>query len=148
MLPAHVLPSPEIRLRRVRACRADMSDNGIDLTGRTYRELCKVVRRHLGYFQMMLGYEADLREVVALLDAARGPTGDGGPYRSASLSPREPSPSASGGGTVRRPSVKTRSQAEVPRENGAGAVIAPSRRLSRLGARYARPLRRRRNRRS
>jgi hypothetical protein len=67
--------SHESKLSRVAACRSDLRDNGIDLYGRGHRRLAGLVRRHLGYFQLMLGYDVDLREVVTLLQDTRGPGG-------------------------------------------------------------------------
>ena len=48
-----------------------MLDNGIDLYAPDHRELCGLVRRHLEYFQFMLGYDASLREVITLVQGAR-----------------------------------------------------------------------------
>ena len=73
-------PTHGRKLVRLSACRSDLLDNGINLDGTDHRQLCGLVRRHLEYFQVMLGYQAGLREVVALVEDARGPEhGGGGP---------------------------------------------------------------------
>ena len=66
-----MLPSRKTRLNRMSACRSDLADNGIDADGLGQRGLCHLARRNLEYFQWMLGYEAGLREVVALIDCTR-----------------------------------------------------------------------------
>ena len=74
MLPGP-LPSRQSQLARLSAIRLDMLDNGIDLDRPDLRHLCGLVRRNLDYFQLMLGYDAGLREVVTLVQDARGPGG-------------------------------------------------------------------------
>ena len=66
-----MLPSPKTQLSRMTACRSDLLDNGIDLDVLAPRALCDVARRNLEYFQSMLGYDAGLREVVALIERTR-----------------------------------------------------------------------------
>jgi hypothetical protein len=68
----HVLPSHKIRLNRMSACRLDLADNGINPDAMGPRALCDLARRNLEYFQSMLGYDAGLREVVALMRSTRG----------------------------------------------------------------------------
>ena len=58
--------SAETSLRRMRQCQADLAENGIDLVGTGERTMRLLARQHLDYFQLMLGYDARLREVVAL----------------------------------------------------------------------------------
>jgi hypothetical protein len=66
-----MLPSQRTQLIRMRACRSDFTDNGIELDGLGYRALCDLARRNLEYFQSMLGYDAGLREVVGLMERTR-----------------------------------------------------------------------------
>ena len=61
-----MLPSRDTQLARLAACRADLLDNGIDLARADFRALCRLVTRHLGYLQLMLGWDAGLREIVEL----------------------------------------------------------------------------------
>ena len=53
-------------LQRMRRCQSDLAANGIDLAGRGERTMRLLVRKHLEYFQLMLGYDARPGEVVAL----------------------------------------------------------------------------------
>ncbi len=69
------MPSQETQLTRLAACRADLLDNGIDLARADFRALCRLVRRHLGYLQLMLGWEAGLREIVGLVGNLYGRVG-------------------------------------------------------------------------
>lgn len=62
-----MLPAPRIRLDRIRTCISDLSDNGIHLIGADDHRLAKVVRQHLEYFQLMLGYDSDVQEVLDLI---------------------------------------------------------------------------------
>ena len=64
-------PGLRTKLRRLSACRSDLLDNGIDLDRPDHRRLCGLVRRHLEYFQLMLGFDAGLREIVALVEGTR-----------------------------------------------------------------------------
>jgi hypothetical protein len=66
-------PTVKTRLVRMSACRSDLADNGIDPDALGPRALCDLARRNLEYFQVMLGYEAGLREVVDLIDRTRAP---------------------------------------------------------------------------
>ena len=65
-----MLPSYQTQLSRVHACRADLLDNGIDLARGDCRARCHIVRRHLDYLQLMLGWDAGLREIVSLVGNA------------------------------------------------------------------------------
>ena len=69
-----MIPSPRTKLNRMCACRSDLTDNGINPDALGPRALCDLARRNLGYFQSVLGYEAGLREVVALIDGTRAST--------------------------------------------------------------------------
>jgi hypothetical protein len=76
-------PSAERSLKRMGQCESDLARNGIDLTGTGVRAMRLLVRRHLEYFQLMLGYDASPREVIALATCLR----DGG-----RRDPRRPRP--------------------------------------------------------
>ena len=67
-----MVPSYQTQLSRVNACQADLLDNGIDLARGDCRARCRVVRRHLDYLQLMLGWHADLREIVGLFGSSTG----------------------------------------------------------------------------
>ena len=69
-----MLPSRKTQLNRMSACLSDLTENGINPDSLGPRALCDLARRNLGYFQSMLGYEAGLREVVALIDRTRDST--------------------------------------------------------------------------
>jgi hypothetical protein len=56
------------RLGLIHACVIDLRNNGIDLSGADTRRIRQVVHQHLDYFQMMLGGEPGVREVVALIE--------------------------------------------------------------------------------
>jgi len=62
-----MLPTQEICLERIQFCISDLSDNGIDLIGADSRLRARLVREHLEYFQMMLGYDSDPAEILSLL---------------------------------------------------------------------------------
>ena len=62
-----MMPTRKIRLHRIRSCIADLADNGIQLRGANDHQLVQVVRDHLEYFQMMLGYDSDAAEVLDLI---------------------------------------------------------------------------------
>ena len=66
-----MLPSRKTQLNRMTACLSDLTENGINPDALGPRALCDLARRNLEYFQTMLGYEAGLREVVALIDHTR-----------------------------------------------------------------------------
>ena len=70
-----MLPSYRTQLSRVDACRADLLDNGIDLARADARTLCRLVTRHLDYLQLMLGWDAGLREIVRLVGSLYGRVG-------------------------------------------------------------------------
>jgi hypothetical protein len=67
-----MLPSEETQLTRLAACGADLLDNGIDLARADSRTLCRLVTRHLDYLQLMLGWDAGLREIVGLVGSLYG----------------------------------------------------------------------------
>ena len=60
-------PSDELQLDRVRACVADLADNGIDLFDADDEEIREVVYDNLDYFQLMLGSDAEPDELISLL---------------------------------------------------------------------------------
>ncbi|HXE52630.1 MAG TPA: hypothetical protein VN541_06410 [Tepidisphaeraceae bacterium] len=62
-----MLPTKKMRQDRIDTCVADLSQNGINLIGADDHRLAQVVREHLEYFQMMLGYDSDPGEVLLLL---------------------------------------------------------------------------------
>ena len=55
-----------VHLDRMGRCETDLARNGIDLLGAGERAMRLLIRRHLDYFQLMLGYDAGPGEVVAL----------------------------------------------------------------------------------
>ena len=59
------------RLYRMRLCELDLGRNGIDLAGSGVRGLRLLVWLYLDYFQLMLGYDAAPREVIALENRLR-----------------------------------------------------------------------------
>jgi hypothetical protein len=65
-----MLPSSEMQLARLAACRSDLLENGIDLARADLRKLSQLVRRHLDYLQLMLGWDADVREIVRLMGSS------------------------------------------------------------------------------
>ena len=79
-------PSAETSLKRMGRCESDLARNGIDLAGSGERAIAMLVRRHLDYFQLMLGYDAGPREVVALAKRLRGLRKRGGRGRVAGKS--------------------------------------------------------------
>ena len=78
-------PASESSLRRMRLCERDLKRNGIDLATTDVRGMRLLVRRHLDYFQLLLGYDAGVREVIALENCLRGRRSAGrcGPARGA-----------------------------------------------------------------
>lgn len=52
----------------IRACVADLQDNGIDLSHAHHAECVAFVRQHLDYFQLMIGTECAASEIVGLLE--------------------------------------------------------------------------------
>ena len=62
-----MIPTQEICLERIQFCISDLSQNGIDLSNVDSRGQARLVREHLDYFQMMLGYDSDPSEVLELL---------------------------------------------------------------------------------
>jgi hypothetical protein len=49
----------------------DLAANGIELAGARAGAMRLLVRRHLDYFQLMLGYDAGPREIMALAKRLR-----------------------------------------------------------------------------
>jgi hypothetical protein len=66
-----MMPTPTLQRTRIATCIADLSDNGINLAAADDRRLRQVVREHLEYFQLMLGYDSDPGEVLRLLKARK-----------------------------------------------------------------------------
>lgn len=62
-----MLPTYQTRLDRIDSCLVDLSDNGIQLAHADERRVAQVVRQYLEYFQLMLGYDSDACEVLALI---------------------------------------------------------------------------------
>ena len=60
-------------LKRMRQCQSDLAANGINLARAGERTLRMLVRRHLDYFQLMLGYDAGPRVVIALAQRLKHP---------------------------------------------------------------------------
>jgi hypothetical protein len=52
----------------IRACVADLHDNGIDLSHARHAECIAFVHQHLDYFQLMMGTECAASEIVGLLE--------------------------------------------------------------------------------
>ena len=80
-------PLTETGLVRMRQCQSDLALNGIDLAGAGERAVRLLVRRHLDYFQLMLGYDAGPREIVALAERLRGRRKGDGSGREKATSP-------------------------------------------------------------
>jgi hypothetical protein len=53
------------------ACLSDMAEHGIDLADAHGAALRRLVRLHLEYFQLMLGYDAAPTEIAELVDHVR-----------------------------------------------------------------------------
>ena len=66
-----MLPSQQTRLERIHSCLSDLSDNGIELVGADDQRLKRVVNEHLEYFQLMLGYDSDIDEIIQLIRLKR-----------------------------------------------------------------------------
>ena len=60
-------------LERMRRCQSDLAANGIDLARIGARAMRVLVQQHLDYFQLMLGYDAAPREVIALAQRLKDP---------------------------------------------------------------------------
>jgi len=67
-----MMPSHATRLTRLAVCRSDLLENGIDLARADLRTLSQLVRRHLDYLQLMLGWDAGVREIVELVGGSNG----------------------------------------------------------------------------
>ena len=66
-----MMPTVKLQRTRIATCIADLSDNGIDLGRADDHRLRQVVREHLEYFQLMLGYDSDAAEVLELIKSRR-----------------------------------------------------------------------------
>jgi len=62
-----MMPTQETCLERIQFCISDLSDNGINVATADDRLRARLVKEHLEYFQLMLGYDSDPAEVLALL---------------------------------------------------------------------------------
>ena len=62
-----MMPTDSLQRTRIATAIADLSENGINLTAADDRRLRQVVREHLEYFQLMLGYDSDAAEVLRLI---------------------------------------------------------------------------------
>ena len=85
-----MLPSQETQLTRLTACRADLLDNGIDLARADSRALSRLVGRHLDYLQLMLGWDAGVREITRLVANSNAAAGAGFRHASTSLGESQP----------------------------------------------------------
>lgn len=72
-LTSPVLPSWRKKRARAWACRSDLLASGIDPDRGGRRGLRALVRLHLDYFQLMLGYDASPAEIVALCERTKSP---------------------------------------------------------------------------
>ena len=66
-----MLPTQEKRLSRIGDCITDLSENGIEVSSADDLGLNRVIRDHLEYFQLMLGYDSDPEEVLLLIKQQR-----------------------------------------------------------------------------
>ena len=78
-----MIPTPQAWASRIDACIVDLSSNGVGIVGVSSQQLAKVVRNHLDYFQLMLGYDCDPRQVLLMLkhrcqERASAPSGRDG----------------------------------------------------------------------
>ena len=62
-----MLPTPESRRLRIDTCISDLTENGINVMTADDRHLGAFVREHIDYFQLMLGYDTDPKEVLELI---------------------------------------------------------------------------------
>lgn len=62
-----MLPTSKLRHARIATCVSDLSENGINVASADDRQLGRLVREHLEYFQLMLGYDSDPAEILELL---------------------------------------------------------------------------------
>jgi hypothetical protein len=68
-----MFPSAKTRLQRIKRCASDLAGHGIRLKSAGRREIGQLIRRHLDYFQLMLGYDAAPMEIIALVERLRSP---------------------------------------------------------------------------
>ena len=52
---------------RMRSCVVDLRENGIDLDQADESAVREVVEANLDYFQSMLGFDSDVRSVIAMI---------------------------------------------------------------------------------
>lgn len=64
-----MLPTQATRLNRIASCISDLSQNGINLLEADETQRDRMVREHIEYFQLMLGYDSDASEILSLLKA-------------------------------------------------------------------------------
>jgi len=62
-----MMPTQQTCLERIQSCISDLSENGINVAKCDERHRARLVKEHLEYFQMMLGYDSDPAEILALL---------------------------------------------------------------------------------
>lgn len=62
-----MMPTQQVCLERIRSCISDLSQNGINVAAVDDRHRARLVKEHLEYFQLMLGYDSDPAEILALL---------------------------------------------------------------------------------
>ena len=62
-----MLLSRELIEDRMRFCVSDLRENGIDLDRADESAVREVVEANLDYFQSMLGFDSDVRAVIALI---------------------------------------------------------------------------------
>lgn len=60
-------PTDEDRRQRISDCLRDLKTNGIQIRGAADPTLVDIVRRHLDYFQLMIGDDSSPQEVLSLL---------------------------------------------------------------------------------
>ena len=62
-----MIPTMYDRKQRIDDCICDLSTNGIQIKGASDYQLTDVVRHHLDYFQLMLGYDVSPKQVLSML---------------------------------------------------------------------------------
>jgi len=62
-----MMPTQQTCLERIQSCISDLSENGINVVAADERKRARLVNEHLEYFQLMLGYDSDPAEILALL---------------------------------------------------------------------------------
>jgi hypothetical protein len=64
-----MIPSQSAQERCILACVSDLRSNGIDLTHADDGRVRQVVREHIDYFQLMLGYDPEAGEIIEMVKA-------------------------------------------------------------------------------